>query len=166
MDIDALPQKVSARLAESQTRLVLAESCTAGLVAARLAQTPGVSAWFCGSAVVYREATKQAWLGVKPETLAAHTAVSSEVAREMAAGALARTAEAHVAASVTGHLGPDAPAGFDGVIFVGIARRTNAGSPDCKATRHQLAATERIARQEEAANLVLQHVLQAIDELT
>jgi len=52
--------------------------------------------------------------------------VSSRTAHDMARGALTLTGEAHLAASVTGHLGPDAPDGLDGVIFVGVARRGEA----------------------------------------
>src|SRR6056297_1528483 len=115
------------RLQSHARRLVLAESCTGGLVAASLAAVPGVSQWFCGSAVTYREATKQAWLGIDPETIRAETAVSETVTRAMAHAALRRTAEADFAAAVTGHLGPDAPESLDGVLFVAFARRSAAG---------------------------------------
>ena len=51
-------------LEREQTKIVLAESCTGGRIAATLTQIPGVSAVFCGSCVVYRESAKTAWLGV------------------------------------------------------------------------------------------------------
>ncbi|MCA9159342.1 MAG: CinA family protein, partial [Planctomycetales bacterium] len=55
-------------LASEQCRLVLVESCTAGRVAATLGELPGISQWLCGSLVVYRNASKSAWLGV-PDSL-------------------------------------------------------------------------------------------------
>lgn len=113
------------RLKATGRRLVLAESCTGGLAAATLTRVPGISDVFCGSAVVYRNATKTAWLGVPAELLddPAIGPVSSETAERMARGALDRTREADLAASITGHLGPDAPDGLDGVIFIGLAHR-------------------------------------------
>jgi len=57
------------RLADRQRKIVLAESCTAGLAAALLGECPGISAWFCGSAVTYREATKIQWLDVPTAVL-------------------------------------------------------------------------------------------------
>ncbi len=45
------------------TKIVFAESCTAGLVSATLARVPGVSAYLCGSAVTYRDEVKTAWVG-------------------------------------------------------------------------------------------------------
>lgn len=128
-ELHSAARDLAEQLARARVRLVLAESCTAGLVAALLGEIPGISEWWCGSAVVYREATKTAWLGVAPRDLAKFTAVSAEVARGMACGALERTPEADVAVAVTGHLGPASPAGQDGLVFVGSAvRRTGSAS--------------------------------------
>ena len=138
--------------------MVLAESCTGGLVAAELAKVPGVSNWLCGSAVTYRSATKVAWLEVDPNDIDKHTAVSHQVALAMTLGVLSKTPEAGIAASITGHLGPDAPAGLDGVVFIGVAQRSGgAGKPN--ATRHQLKTSTRVERQAEAAFLVVQSLL-------
>jgi nicotinamide-nucleotide amidase len=82
-----------------------AESCTAGLVAARLARVPGISAVLGESYVTYANAAKERLLGVTPAALAAHGAVSAEVASAMAAGAAAR-AGARVALAVSGVAGP------------------------------------------------------------
>ena len=83
-----------------------AESCTGGLVAARLTSVPGASEAFEGSVVSYANAVKEAQLGVAASTLAAHGAVSAETAAEMAAGVRARLA-VDVGVAVTGIAGPD-----------------------------------------------------------
>ena len=141
-------------LRAADARLVLAESCTGGLAAALLAQIPGVSDRFCGSAVTYRELTKVQWLEIDRETLDRYTAVSREVTRQMALSVLRRTSEASLAAAVTGHLGPDAPSDRDGVVFVTIAFRDR-GKLGCKTVRLQLESSERRSRQREAAEAVL-----------
>lgn len=131
---------LAVRLRATGRRLVLAESCTGGLAAATLARIPGISEFFCGSAVVYRNATKSAWLGIPADQLddPAIGPVSARTAEDMARGALARTAEADIAASVTGHLGPDAPEGLDGVIFIAVAQRGDADSIAAVVRRHAL----------------------------
>lgn len=87
-------------------RIGLAESCTGGLLAARLSERPGASEYFAGGVVSYSNEAKTKLLGVDPGLIEAHGAVSSEVARAMAAGALARF-DADIACSVTGIAGPD-----------------------------------------------------------
>jgi nicotinamide-nucleotide amidase len=86
-------------------RLGLAESCTAGLLAARITDVPGSSDYFAGGVVSYSDESKVELLGVAPELLERHGAVSPEVARAMAQGALARF-EADVACAITGIAGP------------------------------------------------------------
>jgi PncC family amidohydrolase len=146
-------------LAQRELKLALAESCTGGLVAAELAKVPGVSDWFCGSAVTYRSETKSAWLGVDPNVIQQFTAVSSEVSAQMVDGVLRTTPEADIAAAITGHLGPLAPEGFDGLVFVASANRNDT---DPNVTRHQLKTTTRVLRQSEAANLVLRELMAQI----
>ena len=86
-------------------RLATAESCTGGMISAALTAVAGSSDVFDRGFVTYSNAAKQDMLGVRPETLAAHGAVSEPVAREMAEGALAQSL-AHLAVSVTGIAGP------------------------------------------------------------
>src|SRR5205085_4742605 len=71
-------------------RIGLGESCTAGLLAARLTEIPGSSAYVAGGVVAYSDEAKTELLGVSPELIEAHGAVSPEVAAAMADGALAR----------------------------------------------------------------------------
>ncbi len=153
-------------LRKSGRRVVFAESCTAGLVSAALAQVPGISEFHCGSAVVYRLDTKTRWLDVPAELLIDPGPVSEAVARAMAVGVLMKTPEADWAASITGHLGPNAPEELDGLVFLGIARR-DAQHPDgCETTVQEVclgaplvdeadALSLRERRQISAASLVL-----------
>jgi nicotinamide-nucleotide amidase len=83
-----------------------AESCTAGLVAGTLTEVPGVSSMLDRGFITYSNESKQEMLGVKPQTLDTHGAVSRETALEMAQGALARS-PVDLAVSVTGIAGPD-----------------------------------------------------------
>ena len=87
-------------------RLGLAESCSGGLMVARLTDLPGASAYLAGSVVAYSNQAKADLLGVDPELIEAKGAVSPEVAEAMAIGALERFG-ADVAVSITGVAGPD-----------------------------------------------------------
>lgn len=85
--------------------IATAESCTGGMIAAAITDVAGSSTIFDRGFVTYSNAAKETMLGVRPETLTRFGAVSEEVAREMAEGALARSA-AGLAVSVTGIAGP------------------------------------------------------------
>jgi nicotinamide-nucleotide amidase len=85
--------------------IATAESCTGGLVAARLTRVPGSSESFLGGVIAYADAVKTAELGVPEEILAEHGAVSAETAEAMAEGARTRLG-ADVAVAVTGIAGP------------------------------------------------------------
>ena len=105
--------------------LATAESCTGGLVAARLTDIPGSSEVFRGAIVAYADDVKVEQLGVDPAVLAEHGAVSAETAEAMAAGARERLG-ADVAVSVTGIAGPGGgtPEKPVGLVFL------HASSPD------------------------------------
>jgi len=86
-------------------RLAAAESCTGGLIAAACTSVAGSSDWFERGFVTYSNEAKSQMLGVPPALVAAHGAVSEEVARAMVAGALQR-APVQLAVAVTGIAGP------------------------------------------------------------
>jgi len=85
--------------------IATAESCTAGLMAARLAERPGSSAYLLGGAITYADGAKVDQLGVDPSLIERHGAVSPEVAEAMAAGAIERFG-ADIAIAITGVAGP------------------------------------------------------------
>ncbi len=87
-------------------RLGLAESCSGGLLAARITDLPGASDYMAGSVVAYSNEAKAGLLGVDPDLIERHGAVSPQAAAAMAEGALERF-EADVAVSITGIAGPD-----------------------------------------------------------
>jgi nicotinamide-nucleotide amidase len=116
------------RLARAAGKTVAtAESCTGGLVAGRITNVPGSSEVFRYGWVTYADEAKTAELGVSAELLAAHGAVSEEVARAMAEGAL-RASRADVAVAVTGIAGPGG--GLEakpvGLVWFAVARRDGA----------------------------------------
>ncbi len=123
-DLDMLLRSIRDTLGASHQRLVTAESCTAGLVAAQLGRIPGISETWCGSLVAYRPDSKFQWLGIDKQILEdpSRGPVSEDATRELAISALARTPEATIAAAVTGHLGPNSPPGLDGHVYTAVAR--------------------------------------------
>ncbi len=100
-------ETIDAQVAEllKGRRLGLAESCSGGLLAARVTNVPGASAYMAGSVVAYSNEAKAELLGVDSALIEAKGAVSPEVAEAMAIGALERF-EADVAVSITGIAGP------------------------------------------------------------
>jgi nicotinamide-nucleotide amidase len=100
-----LPEHVLELMRGQGLHVAVAESCTAGMVAARLADIPGSSDVLLGGVIAYADEVKRALLGVPAELLAEFGAVSAEVAQAMAAGARAATG-AEVGISVTGVAGP------------------------------------------------------------
>jgi nicotinamide-nucleotide amidase len=91
---------------ERELTLVTAESCTGGWLAKVCTDLPGSSRWYAGGVVTYSNELKQSLLGVAPESLVRFGAVSEQVVREMAAGALERLG-GDLAVAVSGVAGPD-----------------------------------------------------------
>ncbi len=119
--------------------VAIAESCTGGRILAAMTAEIGASDWLIGGAVAYRESAKEHWLGVKPSTLAAHTAVSAEVASQMAQGARTEL-NANWGLSVTGYAGPTGGDARNpvGTIYLAVAQ----GDQPPAVERHHYAFTE------------------------
>ncbi|GFI61437.1 putative competence-damage inducible protein [Clostridiales bacterium] len=111
---------VSKLLVEQKRTLAVAESCTGGLVTAKLVEYPGVSAVLLEGATTYTNAAKISRLGVKKETLDLYGAVSRETAVEMAKG-IAASSGAMVGLSTTGVAGPGPSEGKpEGLVYIGL----------------------------------------------
>lgn len=130
---------LSEQLRQQGLRLVTAESCTGGLIAATCTDLAGSSDWFERGFVTYSNAAKTECLDVPQALLAAHGAVSAEVAQAMALGAL-RHSEAQLAVAVTGIAGPgggtpDKPVG---TVWFGFAlQRAGQTTPDLSSERQR-----------------------------
>src|SRR5262252_9702004 len=104
-DRDSFASVLGALLRERGATVGVAESCTGGSVCELLSAPAGASSYFIGGAVVYSNAMKEKWAGVRPDTLRAHGAVSKEVSIELAEG-VRRACEATYGLSLTGIAGP------------------------------------------------------------
>jgi nicotinamide-nucleotide amidase len=128
-------------------RLATAESCTGGLLAGTCTAPAGASDWFAAGFVTYANDAKQGLLGVPEALIAAHGAVSSEVATAMARGAIAR-AGVQLALSVTGIAGPGGGSAAKpvGTVWLGLAwvhpRDAPAGPPADGEAPHVSSRTE------------------------
>lgn len=150
-------------LAARGLKIVCAESCTGGLVAAAITDIPGSSAVLWGGVVSYSNECKTGLLGVKPETLAAHGAVSPEVAAEMAEGALAASAGgAELSLAITGIAGPEGGSPQKPVGTVCFAWRSGSGSG---AEARELFRGDRAAVREAAAIRAMEGATELASEL-
>src|SRR5690606_30206931 len=124
-------QALGERLGAAREQVVTAESCSGGWIAKCLTDIAGSSAWFDCGMVVYSYEAKQAMLGVRPQTLEEHGAVSRETAIEMVSGALVRSG-ASIAVAVTGIAGPGGGSAEKPVGTVWIAWKRRAGYPQAE----------------------------------
>jgi nicotinamide-nucleotide amidase len=150
-----LAERLQQACLERRVTVSVAESCTGGLIATSLTETAGSSGYFLGGVVSYSDPAKAELLGVPTDTIAAHGAVSAQVARAMAVGARDRFG-ATLAASVTGVSGPDggSPSKPVGLTYVGLAA---AGESD---VRRFTFDGDRIANREAAARAALEWLLE------
>jgi len=131
-ELRQLSERVGLALKARGASITTAESCTGGWIAKVITDIAGSSSWFERGFVTYSNEAKSQMIGVKPETLAAHGAVSEAVVVEMAIGAL-KAARSDYAISVSGIAGPDGGSdekpvgtvwfGFASVNGQGITRR-------------------------------------------
>lgn len=117
-------EQLGARLRAEHDHLVTAESCTGGWIAKTMTDIAGSSDWFDSGMVAYSYEAKQALLGVRPQTLETHGAVSRETVIEMVSGALVNSG-ASVAVAVTGIAGPGGSSEGKpvGTVWIGWKRR-------------------------------------------
>ena len=157
--LTTLATLVGAKLKAKGLMLATAESCTGGWVAQAVTAIAGSSEWFERGFVTYSNAAKQDMLGVTPETLATHGAVSEQTAREMAAGALAHS-HAQVALAITGIAGPtggtpDKPVGMVCFAWAGP------GAAERSVTKHFNGDRDSVRRQ--SVIFALQGVLECLE---
>jgi nicotinamide-nucleotide amidase len=145
LDLIVLSEQVGAALRGRSLTLATAESCTGGWVAQVVTHTAGSSVWFDRGFVTYANDAKVDMLGVTPETLATHGAVSLQTAAEMAAGALARS-NAMISIAITGIAGPTGGSPDKPVGTVCFAWCLRGGNPQTE--RRQFAGNREIIRRQ------------------
>ena len=152
-----------ARARAADLPIVVAESCTAGLLSQLLSDAEGASMLFAGGFVTYSKDQKTAALGVPRQVLAEKTAVCREVARAMAEGVLARSA-AGVAAAITGVAGPepDEDGNPVGRVCIAVART---GYPT-RAFEHQYGALGRDTIRERAIGDALTALIDTVSAVS
>ena len=121
---DELESVVGELLKKMGLTLAAAESCSGGLFSHRITRIPGSSLYFKGGAVTYSNDMKTRFLGVEPELIKRHGAVSHEVARAMADGII-KNSDADLGISITGIAGPDGGSAEKpvGTVYFGIGDR-------------------------------------------
>lgn len=155
--LEHLSVLVSNVLRERALMVATAESCTGGMVASALTDISGSSIWFERGFVTYSNDAKSQMLGVPADLIQKHGAVSEEVARAMAEGALLNS-RAHIALSITGVAGPgggttEKPVGM---VCFGWSNRidTHATTMKFKGDRHQVRT--------QAAEFALQELIELV----
>lgn len=159
-DILDLASELVALCTEKKIMVTTAESCTGGLVAAAITEIPGASECLMGSFVSYSDDMKTRMLGVSDQTLEAAGAVSEEVAREMAKGAL-KAASADFGVAITGIAGPGggSPEKPVGLVHFASARRAG-GAIHIHHERHYLKERGRAAIRLGAVRIALELLIQ------
>lgn len=158
-DIVALAEEVIDGARARQLRITCAESCTGGLLCAALTHIAGASDIFDAGFVTYSNQIKTDVLGVPPDKLATHGAVSGEVAEAMAIGARLK-AKADIALSITGIAGPGGGSAEKPVGLVYMAVTDATGRVNI--VRHQFADIGRSAIREQAVRAALGHLKAAL----
>lgn len=158
MNDDRLEAQVGQRLRSAGLTIATAESSTGGLIAKRLTDIPGSSAYLIGGVVAYANRAKRRLLSLDEQMLAEHGAVSETVAREMAIGA--RTLfGVDLAISVTGIAGPDGATATKpvGLTFVALS------TPRGVWVRRFVFEGDRLQNREQSADAAFQMVLDYLD---
>jgi nicotinamide-nucleotide amidase len=134
-----LAAAAGARLAAAGETLVTAESCTGGWIAKACTDVPGSSRWFLGGVVAYADSVKRRVLGVDPDMIQRHGAVSEAVVHAMAEGMLRAIDTATWSVAVSGVAGPDGGTTDKpvGTVWLAWARRQSDGSLRTETCREQ-----------------------------
>ncbi len=156
-----LEERLAATLVERNLTLATAESCTGGGLSHLLTSIPGASAFFIGGVIAYQNDVKIQWLGVPPEILTHHGAVSSQTAIAMAEGCLSLF-KTDIAVSITGIAGPTggSPEKPVGLVYLAVAvsRRTRVAEHRFPGDREQV--------RDQAIAAALKLILEAIIDKT
>ena len=153
-----LSARVGKVLKERGLMLATAESCTGGWVSQVVTSVPGSSDWFDRGFVTYSNASKQEMLGVKVETLNKHGAVSAEVVREMAQGALEHSS-AQVSVAISGVAGPKGGTPNRPIGTVWLAWVMRGQEPRCRSTHF---AGDRDMVRQQAVMAALQGIIDTV----
>lgn len=155
----ARSEHVLAALRQTNNKVVTAESCTGGLVAALLTHHAGSSDVTEGGLITYSNALKNAVLGVRPQTLNSYGAVSAETVQEMAEGALRTALNATVSVAISGIAGPSGGTAQKpvGLVWFATARR---GQP--AVTSSKIFTGDRLSVRTSAAQYALDLIMQTI----
>jgi nicotinamide-nucleotide amidase len=163
-DDESLAVRVGEALRANDWTVATAESCTGGLVGARITEISGASDYFEQGVVAYAYGAKEQRLGVSREALDEHGAVSAPVAREMARG-VRDTADATWGVATTGVAGPNGgtPETPVGTVYVGVAYAAPWGTGESFATaaRHEFDG-DRATVREETVDAALDALLDGI----
>jgi nicotinamide-nucleotide amidase len=158
----SIDQILAELLAERGWTIATAESCTGGMLGARLTDLAGSSRYFRGGLVVYSNQAKEALAGVPAQLIARHGAVSQEVAQALANGARTKL-DADVGVGITGIAGPDggSPEKPVGLVWVAVAAAGESGAPSVHARSASLPGGRADVR-ERATTLALHMVRRAL----
>ncbi len=154
----ALALSVGKLLLKHQHRLVTAESCTGGLVAALITEIDGSSQWFDRGFVTYSNQSKQQMLGISKQTLLNYGAVSQQVAAQMAEQAVV-SSHANLAVSITGIAGPTGGSDEKPVGTVWFGWKFTDPAEQLVQTQHQIFSGSRAAIRMQAVRFALQGIV-------
>jgi PncC family amidohydrolase len=160
--LDRLVEQLQERCLGRGLTLATAESCTGGYIAKSITDVAGSSGYFRGGVVSYSNEVKMRLLGVPADQLAAHGAVSAQVARSMAVGALAATG-ADLAVAVTGISGPSGGSAAKPVGLTYVAVADSAGVEVRRFTWQGDRAANREATARAAVELLLERVPEPVE---
>ncbi len=162
IDVNCIEEAVVPMLIENNLKLATAESCTGGLIGKRITNVSGASKVFDCGIISYSNEIKHRILGVSEEALREYGAVSAEVAKQMAKGALA-VSGADIAVSVTGIAGPDSDGTSKpvGLSYIALADRENVWVKELNTSRKDR-DYNRFVNSSNALNMVRMYINKAL----